>query len=488
MTVMHRWKPIELPADPATLAVKEFRAFADLWSKERQRLEKSGALELFTERLARRWSIETGVVERVYDVSMGLTLTLVDQGFEASLVSHAETNIPPEELVQILNDHRESLEMVMDVVGGTRELSVGWIKELHALMTRHQLTSKAVTPQGQIVEIPLAHGTYKAQPNNPTRPDGTQHEYCPTEHVPGEMERLIQLYKQLPGDFPEVRAAWLHHAFTQIHPFQDGNGRVARALASIDFIRAGLFPLLVGRDEFKARYLPALEAADAGELKLLVQYFAECEQRMLAKAISEAEAIAGPVQSIASVLQAARQKVGVHRPLASKVREAMVGRIPTFTDDIGVVLSRMAKQIPDQVPGVKAYVKRSDAGTSRYYRSQVLSFASAHGYWADLREPRAWVRLQLRDGGNTDVVVSLHFVGNPSPGVLAAGLFLVHREKEKGKTLMKPPEPTEAPVTFVGIEPLLFAPGESEQEQRLRLSKWLDDGLVSALAQWTRYL
>ena len=37
----------------------------------------------------------------------------------------------------------------------------------------------------------------------------------------------------------EVEAAWLHHRFTQIHPFEDGNGRVARALASLVFIPDG---------------------------------------------------------------------------------------------------------------------------------------------------------------------------------------------------------------------------------------------------------
>jgi|GEM_PF-6737520 len=31
---------------------------------------------------------------------------------------------------------------------------------------------------------------------------------------------------------PLLVAAWLHHQFVQIHPFQDGNGRVTRALVA----------------------------------------------------------------------------------------------------------------------------------------------------------------------------------------------------------------------------------------------------------------
>lgn len=100
------------------------------------------------------------------------------------------------------------------------------------------------------------------------------------------MDRLIQLYHACPP-FAEVRAAWLHHAFTQIHPFQDGNGRVARALASIDFIKGGLFPLLVRRGE-RETYIDALRNADADDLRPLVKFFADVQQRLVRRAISEA--------------------------------------------------------------------------------------------------------------------------------------------------------------------------------------------------------
>ena len=56
-------------------------------------------------------------------------------------------------------------------------------------------------------------------------------------------------------------AAWVRHRFTQIHPFQDGNGRVARLLATLVFSRAEWLPLVVRRDD-RVRYLDALEAAD----------------------------------------------------------------------------------------------------------------------------------------------------------------------------------------------------------------------------------
>lgn len=482
MAVAYEWKPIAGPADPAALAVPELRPLIELWRKERARLEKGDALRKFTERLARRWSIETGVVERVYDVTMGVTMTLVEQGFHAALIPHGETSLPPEQLVEILGDHRASLDMVMDVVGGARNLSTGWIKELHALITRRQGTSLGVTVLGQRVEIPLEHGTYKTRPNNPTRPDGAIHEYCPPEHVASEMERLVQLYSQIPDQFPEVRAAWLHHAFSQIHPFQDGNGRVARALASIDFIRAGLFPLLVDRSEFATAYVPALETADRGDLAPLVRSFAGCQERMLLKAISEAEAAVGPMDDLAAVLAAAKQKVDYQRPMHREDRERLAARLGAFQEEIKRGLEATAAKVTLEVSGIKAHVDASSPANWDWYAIQLAHFVRAHDYWIDLQEERAWVRLRLEDGGFTDVVVSLHFAGNPSPGILAAGLFLVPFVREVAF------ERQPAAPVLVGVDPLLLAPSEPEPQQLLRLSRWLDGALVPALAQWTRYL
>src|SRR6266704_240630 len=71
---------------------------------------------------------------------------------------------------------------------------------------------------------------------------------------------------------PVIRAAWLHHRFVAIHPFQDGNGRVARALTLLVLLRAHYAPLVVGRHQ-RGDYLDALDVA-AGDLRPLVRLFA----------------------------------------------------------------------------------------------------------------------------------------------------------------------------------------------------------------------
>jgi Fic family protein len=71
----------------------------------------------------------------------------------------------------------------------------------------------------------------------------------------------------------------LHHAFTQIHPFEDGNGRVARALASLIFLKPSWFPVVVTRDD-REKYIEALERADSGELRPLVALFVQSQRRL----------------------------------------------------------------------------------------------------------------------------------------------------------------------------------------------------------------
>jgi hypothetical protein len=70
------------------------------------------------------------------------------------------------------------------------------MKELHAALMRHQETVVVFDQFGKAFETLLEKGLYKRMPNNPTRADGSSHEYCPPEHVASEMDRLIQLHRE----------------------------------------------------------------------------------------------------------------------------------------------------------------------------------------------------------------------------------------------------------------------------------------------------
>lgn len=268
------WKPIEdLPDDWRDLANRELESLPALWQTQRSKPRDQEAIDQFNERLNREWAIETGIIEDIYRIDCGISETLIKHGIKAGLIPHGAANLPAERIVDIISAQREALEGVFAFVKQDRELSTSFVKELHSVLTREQHTVQAKNLSGQWIEVPLIRGDWKVHSNNPTRPDGEIHLFCPPEHTASEMDRLIKMHHSHGDVPPEVESAWLHHRFTQIHPFQDGNGRVARALATIISIKAGWFPLVIRSSE-RAEYIEALEQADAGQLHPLVILFA----------------------------------------------------------------------------------------------------------------------------------------------------------------------------------------------------------------------
>lgn len=227
----HSWDFIkDYQADPADLAQPELKHLAGVWQEQRERLEQQDAFIRFNQRLHREWAIETGLIEQLYVLDRGVTQMLIDRGIDAALIPHGDGQNPAS-VAAMINDHQAAVESVFRFVKGERPLSTSYVKEMHAVITRNQQWTEAIDAQGKISRQGLLHGDYKRWPNNPLRPDGSTHEYCPPEHVAAEMDKLIELHHGHENLAPEVEAAWLHHRFVQIHPFQDGNGRVARALA-----------------------------------------------------------------------------------------------------------------------------------------------------------------------------------------------------------------------------------------------------------------
>lgn len=274
----------DFDSDPASLAMEESERIRGEWGSLRSDLERSQLLEAFSQRLSREWAIETGIIEDLYYIDRGVTTTLIEQGFVSSHLAHGSVNKAPEYVLSLLKDQQEALEALFTFVKSEKPLSTFFIRELHALMTRSQQTTDAFTSDGKKLQVPLKKGDWKSLPNNVER-DGVTYRYCPPEQVASEMEKLVSLHleHEKNGVKPEVEAAWLHHRFTQIHPFQDGNGRIARALASLVLIRGGMFPMIVPREE-KGFYLQALELADEGDLGPLIRTISRRQEVFLLQA------------------------------------------------------------------------------------------------------------------------------------------------------------------------------------------------------------
>ena len=67
------------------------------------------------------------------------------------------------------------------------------------------------------------------------------YEAPPAERVPDEMAKFLRWIEQ-PGDMDHLLIAGLAHLwFVTIHPFDDGNGRIARAIADMALARSEMW-------------------------------------------------------------------------------------------------------------------------------------------------------------------------------------------------------------------------------------------------------
>lgn len=104
---------------------------------------------------------------------------------------------------------------------------------------------------------------------------GARHVPPSPKLVPEFMKEALQeLNSSSKGIDAVISAARLHHRLAWVHPFTDGNGRLARLLMNLRLMRAGLPPVVLKKPERRA-YYSALEKADAGDLAPLTTFIAK---------------------------------------------------------------------------------------------------------------------------------------------------------------------------------------------------------------------
>jgi len=161
------------------------------------------------------------------------------------------------------------------------------IRDLNKLILKEPFWKPAQTAEGKSSRKQIIPGDYKTNPNNVLTATGEMFEFAPPTEVPARMERLVKwLDASLTAGtlHPVIIAAKLHHDFVIIHPFDDGNGRVARMLVNYLFLRFGFPPIIVPTQE-KAAYLAALRLADAGDLSPLSGYLGQRLENSLLLAV-----------------------------------------------------------------------------------------------------------------------------------------------------------------------------------------------------------
>ncbi len=143
-------------------------------------------------------------------------------------------------------------------------LTQNFIRTLHKTLLREDYTVYRNLPGGMQTSYTIHAGQYKTRPNSVITRYGDRFEYASPEETPALMTDLINWYnseEELGRLSPVELAALFHYRYIRIHPFEDGNGRIARLLVNYILSRHGL-PMIVVRSRKKQEYLEALHQAD----------------------------------------------------------------------------------------------------------------------------------------------------------------------------------------------------------------------------------
>jgi len=218
-------------------------------------------LKIFTQNNPNRWmgSLRRSTFARAMVGSNSIEGYHATVGDAIAVVQHEEPLDATGETHAALQGYRDAMTYIIQAANDAHFQFAGqFLKSLQFMMLRHDM-SKA---PGQwrpgavfVVEQSTGKTVYEA-PN--------------AELVNDLIEELVAFLRSDNGTPPLVRAAMAHLNLTMIHPFKDGNGRMARALQTVVMALEGVIhPVFSSIEEWLGSHTPEYYRilADTGEGK-----------------------------------------------------------------------------------------------------------------------------------------------------------------------------------------------------------------------------
>lgn len=176
-----------------------------------------------------------------------------------------------------IKGHNELIYFLEGFIRQQETLTEASIRHMHSILLGAPYEVNTISVDGAPAKKRIVPGAYKESRNCVQTATGETHFYCPPADVPPRMKELLDWHRNRQSQrdlHPIEHATLLHHQFLEIHPFDDGNGRLARILLNLVLMQNG-YPLLVVRVENRENYILALRKADAGEPASLVCFMAQ---------------------------------------------------------------------------------------------------------------------------------------------------------------------------------------------------------------------
>lgn len=352
----------------------ELKALQPLSEKDQKRLDEKFMLE---------FNYNSNHIEG-NTLTYGQTLSLLIYG-------KADGNAPMRDYEE-MKAHHAALEYIKQAAKETeRPLTEAFIRQVHQIMMREDYIVYD-NRGGKNIQYTIHVGIYKTRPNSVKTQTGEIFEYASPEETPSLMTDLVAWYNAAKAEgklSPLQLAALFHFRYIRIHPFEDGNGRIARLMVNYILSTYG-YPMIVVHTEDKNNYLSALEKCDyivgpipsdgahaaLEQITPLVEYLKKCMERALRISIKAAkgeniEEEDDLQKKLAILARNAQGKKGnIKRIDRNQILDIYDNFIIPFSEKIKESLSIFGQFYGDS----KVTFCKYEASAKRYYKEFRLSF------------------------------------------------------------------------------------------------------------------
>ena len=167
--------------------------------------------------------------------------------------------------ILVAQNHSEAIQLIQKIAfDNTYQITEEGIKKIHGIVM------KGVIPSA---------GEYR---DYDLKVRGAGFTPPPFYEISENMKELIDMLNNNPDELRPIEfAAQVHYDFVWIHPFEDGNGRMARLLLNLILVR-NEYPFAVIRSVDKTKYLKTLRQMDVEhEFEPFLIYIARCVEQTL---------------------------------------------------------------------------------------------------------------------------------------------------------------------------------------------------------------
>jgi len=225
--------------------------FSDISLTEKQKKLLAKIDQCFSEIQKRRplSSAELNAIKKWFDVAYtyhsnaieGNTLTLE----ETRLILEDGITVGGKQLREIFEakNHQKTLNFIYDDLKKNTALSEQRIRFFHSQL----LENIAEDSLGEYREIQVYI-------------TGSEEKLPLADDVPKLMRDLFRWHAKTKHD-PVIKGILLHYYFVKIHPFLDGNGRIARFLLNQELLKAQMFPVIIPIIR-RAEYIASLKNSE----------------------------------------------------------------------------------------------------------------------------------------------------------------------------------------------------------------------------------